>query len=384
MSGRMFRTPTCNLMYGPYNCSMLRGINTPQLDAEQLPGATSCGINVPAPDQLTPQLVQSYIWSWAEGHMPLRMAEAAEAQRGHPYASTAAAALTADGEGSCVVLRSRDGRWEVRPSCNGASFAACRRNAGPQHVPGADAWALGPLETAIGATAPCPQGYLQSAPHTARENWELWQLLKRQQHNLIQQQSIQQQSRWAQLNDPTEWGLDSTLGGAHGKISPSGRGAKKTYQAVTGIIARDRHLCTHCGTGDKPSRYDAGRGSFPSGDGHGRMRSTLELVRPQRGALREKSSSEAFQPQVTTPLQGREAGPGLVTEAEVEVEMIPVAAGGNAPLSSDYQQSEQQRQRQPQHMGSGVLGGIPIGDVEVEVLVVLTLDRVSWLPVDLV
>ncbi|GLI64995.1 hypothetical protein VaNZ11_008420, partial [Volvox africanus] len=99
------------------------------------------------------------------------MADAAEAQHGVLHASNAAAALAADGEGCCVVLRSRDGRWEVLPSCNWTSFAACRRNAGPQHVPGADAWAIGPLEPAGGATARCPPGYLPSAPHTARENW---------------------------------------------------------------------------------------------------------------------------------------------------------------------------------------------------------------------
>ncbi|EFJ49198.1 hypothetical protein VOLCADRAFT_90100 [Volvox carteri f. nagariensis] len=228
MAGKLIRTPTCNLTYGPYNCSMLRGDNIPQLDDHQLPEATSCGINVPAPDQITPQLVQSYIWSWAPGHAPPMPAAAAavetqqpkrhyhhpaqgRAVQEAPLASGAATAPSSEGsftpgegrvakaalekivstaeaeaEAVCVVMSSSDGRWLVRPSCKGAALLACRRDTGAQHVPGADAWALASLGPATSA-GPCPPGYLPSAPHTARENWELWQLLKHRKQQLLQQ-----------------------------------------------------------------------------------------------------------------------------------------------------------------------------------------------------
>lgn len=39
----------------------------PVLDELSLPAVTSCGINVPCPDLLTPERVAAAIWSWAPG-----------------------------------------------------------------------------------------------------------------------------------------------------------------------------------------------------------------------------------------------------------------------------------------------------------------------------
>ncbi len=142
---------------------------------------------MPAPDQLTPQLVQSYIWSWAPGHgppqppprpRPVVVAEGVVAAAARAAAATQAAATAAsasrrraleelqgggeimrDAAGAaalpaaanthtpddvepgsaapaapCVLMRSSDGRWELKPSCAppgpGPTYVACRRASG--------------------------------------------------------------------------------------------------------------------------------------------------------------------------------------------------------------------------------------------------------------
>ena len=141
----------------------------PQLDSELLPGAVSCGINVPAPDLLTPDLLAAAVWSWAPGHLPppapgqqgqqgekqqgegqqgekqqgeKQQGQEGEEQQGEKQqgqegrvSGMAAAAAAAAAAGSCAVMRSGDGRWEMRP-CAEAAWAACRLDAGARRVCG--------------------------------------------------------------------------------------------------------------------------------------------------------------------------------------------------------------------------------------------------------
>ncbi|KAG2495950.1 hypothetical protein HYH03_005880 [Edaphochlamys debaryana] len=196
-NGRMLRSPTCRLSYGLFNCSMQRGENTPQLDAQGLPSAVACGLSVPAPDALTPALAAAAVWGWAPGHPPEALREGAPwrgvqgARRRMQGAEGARGGAEEGEEGeACAVLRSGDGRWVVAP-CHAAAWVACRLDAGPQHLNRTDAWTLVrappprpgpspaialPSNWLAAAAAACPPGYVHGAPHTARENADLARL----------------------------------------------------------------------------------------------------------------------------------------------------------------------------------------------------------------
>lgn len=38
------------------------------LDVDLSPDVTSCGLNMPSPDLLTPERAAAFIWTWAPGH----------------------------------------------------------------------------------------------------------------------------------------------------------------------------------------------------------------------------------------------------------------------------------------------------------------------------
>lgn len=67
--GTLVRVETCELEYGPLNCDFVwHGTNQPVLDEETLPALVGCGLNIPAPDLMTPARAASAIWTWAPGH----------------------------------------------------------------------------------------------------------------------------------------------------------------------------------------------------------------------------------------------------------------------------------------------------------------------------
>ena len=43
-------------------------LDRPTMDVKSIPDLASCGLNMPAPDLLTPIRSAAAIWSWAEGH----------------------------------------------------------------------------------------------------------------------------------------------------------------------------------------------------------------------------------------------------------------------------------------------------------------------------
>ncbi|GAX74847.1 hypothetical protein CEUSTIGMA_g2293.t1 [Chlamydomonas eustigma] len=170
---------------------------------------TSCGVNYPAPDLLTPERAAAHIWSWAPGHP----------SKGTPEQESR--------NNTCVYMERQDGRWRTGV-CRGSTvvaaaaasekkmqFAACRLRdwrpvpsmiPGVMHraLPGAmpaenQLWRLVPffllpdqgLDTSkegeeagsishsshVDIAPECPDGYDFSSPHSAFENLVLRQTL---------------------------------------------------------------------------------------------------------------------------------------------------------------------------------------------------------------
>lgn len=107
LNGSIFRTPSCELQYGPLNCDFnWSPKNSPVLDESILPDVIACGMNIPSPDLLTPERSASTIWTWAPGY-PLELDDATE--------------------GQCAFVASSDGRWRTA-SCHSSILpTACRR-----------------------------------------------------------------------------------------------------------------------------------------------------------------------------------------------------------------------------------------------------------------
>ena len=152
-AGRLFRTMTCELMYGPLNCDFVyHGVNAPLLDEYALPQVVACGLNVPSPDLLTPERSAAGVWTWAPGHpfdasggtsggdvpagtcwRPLRQADQSMlawlAHTVRVLLRMLAGRLYGVGEASCSAMRATDGRWVAVP-CDEALPTACRSGGG--------------------------------------------------------------------------------------------------------------------------------------------------------------------------------------------------------------------------------------------------------------
>ena len=72
LQGRILRVLSCELQYGPLNCDLTwKQDNDPVLDEVNIPLVTSCGLNMPSPDTVSPLRAAAGVWTWAEGHPPL-------------------------------------------------------------------------------------------------------------------------------------------------------------------------------------------------------------------------------------------------------------------------------------------------------------------------
>lgn len=199
LSGRLLRTMTCELVYGPMNCDFIyRGINAPLLDEYSLPPLVACGLNMPCPDLLTPQRAASAIWTWAPGH-PYNASPAPDHGDGgggsrrwwtgleraeqqpllqwlaHVLRMVLGRLLSTDGEadgdqGSCSAIVAADGRWRAVP-CGQVLPMACKRINGS-----GEPW----LVQTAGALAGCPTGYSHSVPAHAQDNLHLQQVMQSQ------------------------------------------------------------------------------------------------------------------------------------------------------------------------------------------------------------
>lgn len=146
-AGRIFRTMTCELMYGPLNCDFVyHGVNAPLLDEYALPQVVACGLNVPSPDLLTPERSAAGVWTWAPGHpydaasgkdvpvpaatwwRPLRQTDQSMLAWLAHSAKLLLRMLTGlvAVDASCSAMRARDGRWVAVP-CDAGHPTACRR-----------------------------------------------------------------------------------------------------------------------------------------------------------------------------------------------------------------------------------------------------------------
>lgn len=99
-STRLRRVRSCSLQYGPLDCSGVEGETDVEAQNRNLSGFVRCGIGLPSPDFLTPQLVaEELVWTWAPGEpAPLFSPDAS------PQSASA----------SCTAVR-RDGRWIAVP-----------------------------------------------------------------------------------------------------------------------------------------------------------------------------------------------------------------------------------------------------------------------------
>ena len=146
--GTLLRTSSCEIQYGPLNCDFeLRNENSPILDEASLPGVMACGLNVPAPDLLTPQRAAAAVWTWAPGY-----------PQNH---STGCDDMT--------YVAASDGRW--RTATDGAMCAdlarlplACRVLESSVSRPG---WLL------VESSDVCPDGTVGGPPRYPRENLAL-------------------------------------------------------------------------------------------------------------------------------------------------------------------------------------------------------------------
>ncbi|KAK9841564.1 hypothetical protein WJX74_007998 [Apatococcus lobatus] len=199
LSGQIFRTISCELYYGPFNCNFYwQSDNQPLLDELTLPGVSRCGLNVPCPDRVTPMRVASSMWSWAEGHptslppqsgtsqhpsqhptQPAATNRASSSSQStptgaviswvahglrqlwqHAWPPAAAQMLEADNAGGgCAALSASDGRWR-EVSCDAGLPSAC--------------WlANSTWSVAAVPRGACPQGSGTRVPAHAKENTAL-------------------------------------------------------------------------------------------------------------------------------------------------------------------------------------------------------------------
>lgn len=167
--GVLTRVSSCELEYGPLsNCDFQwRGVNSPVLDEDTLPPMLSCGLNLPAPDLLTPSRAAAAVWSWAPGH-PFQTEEAgpqpgartARRQRLGPEGGDGMAE-----EAACAAISAADGRWRAVP-CDQELPTLCRHASAPPA--GDPVWVLG-----SGPRGACPEGHAFDVPRHPRANYRL-------------------------------------------------------------------------------------------------------------------------------------------------------------------------------------------------------------------
>lgn len=146
-NGELLRVSTCELEYGPLNCDFIWGRdNAPFFDENTLPDIIDCGLNLPAPDLLTPARAAASVWSWAPGH---------------PQSDI----------GECVMISATDGRWRSLP-CNSEDLLpnACRKRDVALNKD--DQWAVN-VSSPLLTHGSCPEGSYFDIPRHARENYHL-------------------------------------------------------------------------------------------------------------------------------------------------------------------------------------------------------------------
>lgn len=167
---------------------MWRGSNQPVFDEATLPPVLGCGLNMPAPDLLTPQRAAAAIWTWAPGH-PYDTRDAGSLAAG--AAAAAGAALGAP-PANCGVLSASDARWRAVPCALPLLPSACRLANASLGAPDGG-WVL---DSSLPRGA-CPEGAQYDLPRHPRENYLLAAALQRGGHD----------AAWLPVHGP-EWSTD--------------------------------------------------------------------------------------------------------------------------------------------------------------------------------
>jgi hypothetical protein len=165
MQGSLLRTPSCQIQYGPLNCDFaLKNDNKPVLDEALLRNVVKCGLNVPAPDLLTPERAGSAVWTWAPG-FPTEKDGIGEGS--DVYHAVDVVGVVDDVDD--VYVAATDGRWRTATSVDVRRLPlACRRVDAPLSSP---AWVLADDGT-------CPPGTTAACPRHPRENAALVAAIK--------------------------------------------------------------------------------------------------------------------------------------------------------------------------------------------------------------
>ncbi len=185
-AGRLLRTMTCELMYGPMNCDFVyHGVNAPLLDEYAMPQVMACGLNIPSPDLLTPERTKSTVWTWAPGH-PFDTSGGSSSGGGgipgpggatwwRPLRKTDESTMAwlwhvarllmrmirggvgQEGAPQCSAVRVEDGRWVAVP-CDAGYPRACRHQ-----EKGNSTWQL--MDGALLLACDSPAVYASSSPY---------------------------------------------------------------------------------------------------------------------------------------------------------------------------------------------------------------------------
>jgi hypothetical protein len=191
--GLLTRVISCELQYGPLSCEFVwRGTNQPVFDEVTLPQVMGCGLNMPAPDLLTPLRAAGAIWTWAPGH-PY------DPSYGDSPAAAPLQALVQAHRGSvagqaanCGVLSASDARWRAVPCSLPSLPSACRRvNASLGAADGG--WVV---DNSL-PRGTCPEGTEYDLPRHPRENYLLAGALQQAGH----------EAAWLPVHGP-EWSTD--------------------------------------------------------------------------------------------------------------------------------------------------------------------------------
>lgn len=141
---RLYRPESSEILYGPLNAEGHYGPNQGLLTEKTLPGLMACGINLPSPDNLTPERMEAMIWSF----------EPEEPRGRYP----------------CTVMNVQSGKWKQIPCTRSSSKSSLPVACQDLEVP--TLWTLGQSSNSFTdiSKESCPRGYRFSIPKNGLEH----------------------------------------------------------------------------------------------------------------------------------------------------------------------------------------------------------------------
>ncbi|RHY86214.1 hypothetical protein DYB35_010589 [Aphanomyces astaci] len=134
--GVLFRPETSEIQYGLLNAMGHLGPNVHLIDEAELPKLLECNVNIPSPDNVTPQRMEAMVWSFA------------------PSEPTAVGPL------HCTAMMRQSPRWTSRPCAATADMAiACKATENATWIVVSDS-----------QDNACPMGFAKTVPTNGYEN----------------------------------------------------------------------------------------------------------------------------------------------------------------------------------------------------------------------